>query len=105
MKLIIGKALARADGRAERHKVNGDIRAHRMVIIEVQRLFEAMPQPFHEIERTAQKQDVALDAVSLRQRGNGLIDHCLKDARAQIGLIGALVDQRLDIRLGEHAAA
>ena len=67
VKLIIGKALARADGRAERHKVNGDIRAHRMVIIEVQRLFEALPQPFHEIERTAQKQDIALDAVSLRQ--------------------------------------
>ena len=76
-----------------------------MILIEIERRTETLPQAFHEIERAAQKQDIAFDAVSLRQRSDGLVDHGLEDACAQIRFIRALIDQRLDIRLGEHAAA
>ena len=57
------------------------------------------------MERTAQEHDLALDLSALRQSADGLVDDRLIDGGGDIRLGRALVDQRLDIRFREYAAA
>ena len=58
-----------------------------------------------EMERTSEKSDVAADRLSAGKAGDRLIDYRLENGRGKIFLGRALVDQRLDIRLGKYAAA
>ena len=71
----------------------------------MQRIFERLAQALQKVQRAAQKQHLALDAPALRQPRHRLVHHRLKDAGGDVFLLRALVEQRLDIRLGEHAAA
>ena len=48
---------------------------------------------------------MTFDFTPLRQSLDRLIDDRLINTGGQVLFIRALVDQRLDIRLGEHAAA
>ena len=66
---------------------------------------KTLPKPFAVVQRAAEEHDLALDPASLRQTADGLVDDRLIDRGGDIGFGGALVDQRLDIRLGEYAAA
>ena len=56
------------------------------------------------MQRPAQKRHMAPDGLAAGQAGNGLVHHRLEHRRGQIGLRRAVVDERLNIRLGEHAA-
>ena len=57
------------------------------------------------MQRTAQEGYVPADGLALRQAGDGLNNHGLKDGRSQILLARTIVDERLNVGLGEHAAA
>ena len=77
----------------------------RVRVIQLQRLLKALLQALEEEQRTAEEQHIALDLTALRQTRDGLVDDRLKDGRGNVLLARALVEQRLDVRLGEHAAA
>ena len=66
-----------------------------------ERLFELRK----EMQRAAEKGDVAADRTAAGEPGDGLVDHGLKDGGGKIGGRRALVDERLDVGLGEDAAA
>ena len=57
-----------------------------------------------EVQGTAQEGHGAPDGLAAGKAGNGLIHHRLENGNRQIGLGGALVDERLDVGFGEHAA-
>ena len=57
------------------------------------------------MQRPAQEGYVASDRLSACQTADRLIDNGLKNGRRQILFCRAFVDQRLDIRFGEYAAA
>ena len=96
---------ARRERRADAHEAGRVFGEHGVFVVEVQRLFERFPQSLDEVQRSAQKEHLALDAPALRQARNGLVDDRLKDARRNVLFARALVEQRLDVRFGEHAAA
>ena len=76
-----------------------------MFIVELQRLDEALAQLRQEVERAAEEGDVAAYRPALREVANGLIDDRLENRQRNIRLFGTVVHERLDIRLGEDAAA
>ena len=57
------------------------------------------------MEGTSKECHMPPDGFSAGQTANGLVDHCLKNRCGQIFFCCPLVDQRLDIRFREHAAA
>ncbi|CED90575.1 Hypothetical protein AAM4_0743 [Actinomyces succiniciruminis] len=66
---------------------------------------EGPAQLGQEVQRAAQEHDVAADGAAAGQAGDGLGDHGLEHGGGQVLAGGALVDQRLQVGLGEHAAA
>ena len=48
---------------------------------------------------------MAADGLAAGKARNGLVDDRLEDRGGEVGLRRALVDEGLDVRLGEHAAA
>jgi len=69
-----------------------------------ERAVERLAQLGHEEQRAAEEDDRAVDRASGSQTGDGLRGHRGEDRRGQIGLGGAVVDQRLQVGLREHAA-
>ena len=72
---------------------------------EAERLVKAGAQLAHERQRAAEVDDVALDGTALRQTADGLVDDSHEDGARDVRTFGALIEQRLHVRLGEHAAA
>ena len=68
-----------------------------------ERAVERLAQLGHEEQRAAEEDDRAVDRASGSQAGDGLRSHRGEDRRGQIGLGGAVVDQRLQVGLREHA--
>ena len=89
-------------GSAQRHKQQAVFGAGAG---NAQRFVKALAQRLGEGQRTAQIQDVAADGTPLRQARNGLVDHGLVDGSSDVPCLCALVDQRLDVAFGKHAAA
>ena len=56
-------------------------------------------------QRAAEEEDVPLDLAPLCQAGDGLVDHRTEDAGSHVLTRRALVEEGLDVALGEHAAA
>ena len=77
----------------------------RVLIIQTERLLKALLEALEEEQRAAEEQHIALDLAALCEAGDGLVDDRLKNRGRDILLACALVEQRLDVRLGEHAAA
>ena len=48
---------------------------------------------------------MAADGLAAGKARNGLVDDRLEDRGGKVGLRRTLVDEGLDVRLGEHAAA
>ena len=48
---------------------------------------------------------MAADGLAAGKARNGLVDDRLEDRGGEVGLRRALVDEGLNVRLGEHAAA
>ena len=91
-----------AVGRAERHKIERIFRAD---ALRLQRRVKRVPQLREERQRAAQIQHLAADRASLRQAGDRLVCHGRKNAGAHVALARALVQKRLHVALGKHAAA
>ena len=49
--------------------------------------------------------EIPADLAPLREPRNGLVHDGVKDARGNVGALRALIDERLDVRFREHAAA
>ena len=94
--------LIRIERRAHGDEVQAVFRAH---ALDAQSGVKALAQDAGERQRSAQIQHVALYRPSLRQTGDGLVHDRLIDARRYVLGARALVYQRLDIALGEDAAA
>ena len=105
---VDGVALAgvrRVQARAQRHRKARVLGEDRVRIVQLQRLLEALAQPLAIVQRPAEEHDLALDLSALGQTCDGLVHHRLIDAGGHVRLACALVQQRLDVALGEHAAA
>ena len=100
-RLFLGGIQRRADG----HEAGRSLGEDRVLPVQSQRAAEGKAQPLEKVERSAQKEYVALDAPPLRKPGDRLIDDRLKDGSGDIRLARALIEKGLDIRLCKHAAA
>ena len=83
----------------------GILRVHYLVRGQLQRPDKGLFQLRQEVQRSAQKGHTAPDGLAAGQAGNGLVHHGLENRGRQVCLGGTLVDQGLDVRLGEYAAA
>ena len=70
-----------------------------------QRLVEALAQFGQVLQRTAEEGHVSPDGPAAGEAGDGLGHHRLEDGGGDVLLARALVQKRLHIGLGEHAAA
>ena len=105
---VDGVALAgvrRVQARARRHRKAGVLGEDRVIVVQLQRLLEALAQTLAVVQRPAEEHDLSLDLSALGQACDGLVHHRLVDAGGHVRLACALVQQRLDVALGEHAAA
>ncbi len=75
-----------------------------LVDLAFKRALERGAQFGHEEQRAAEEDDGTVDRAARSQAGDGLRGHRGEDRRGQIGLGGAVVDQRLQVGLREHAA-
>src|SRR5699024_3832602 len=66
---------------------------------------ESIPELIQEVQGAAQKCHMSPDGFSAGQSADGLVDNSLEDGGGQIFPGGTFIDQRLDVRLGKHAAA
>ena len=75
------------------------------LVRQLQRADEGGLELGQKVQRPAQKRNVAADGLAAGKARDRLVDDCLKDRGGKVGLCRALVDEGLDVRLGEHAAA
>jgi hypothetical protein len=73
--------------------------------LEAERFDEAATQLREEGQRSAQERDVAPDGVAAGKAGDRLVDDGLEDRHGEIFARRALIDEGLDVALGEDAAA
>ena len=90
---------------AHRHKIAAVFDRHDFVRRQFQRLNKTLAKLGQEIKRPAQKCDMPTNRTPLRQIANGLVDHRLENRKRDVGFLHTVVNQRLDIRFREHAAA
>ena len=89
------------EGRARRHIVQGIFWAQ---ALHAQNAVKGRPQLGEEGQRPAQVHHLALNLPALGQARDGLIHHGGEDALGDVVFLGALVQKRLDVGLGEHPA-
>ena len=97
--------IARLEGSAHGSKQMGVVGIDDILRRQVQRADEGLFELRQEVKRAAEEGDAAADGLAAGKAGDGLVDDGLKNGGRQIGQRCALVDERLDVRLGEHAAA
>ena len=91
--------------RTEGGEQMGIVRNQSMFVIQMQGTDETGAEFREEMQRSPEEDDMPPDRFAAGQSGNGLVDDSLENGNRQIFLGGSFVDQRLDIRLGEDAAA
>ena len=72
---------------------------------DIQNTVKGIAQTAHKGERTAKIQHIAADGTAFGKTGDGLACYSVEDAGCQVAFFRTLVEQRLDVGLGEHAAA
>ena len=96
---LIGKRCAHG------HEIVAVIDIDNMFVVQFKRLDETFLEFWQEMKRPAKKSDFAIDRTPLRQIADGLIDHGLEDGKSNIGFLGTIIHECLDIRLGKYATA
>ena len=99
--LIVRRAQRRAHG-SETVAVLGENGVH---FVQLQGVHKPLPQTQEEVERSAQKYQLALQFPALSEPGHSLVHHGLENGRRHVLLPPALVQDGLDVALGEHAAS
>ena len=102
---IVAAGVLRLQSRAHGGEQVGVFRVHGGLIGELQGADKGLFQLRQKVQRPAQKGHAAPDGLAAGKAGNSLVHHRLENGGRQVRLGGALVDQRLDIRLGKDAAA
>ena len=97
--------VARIFCRARRDGVRGKVGEVRVRVVQTERFLKTALQALEEEQRPAEEQHIAFDLAALRQTCDRLVDDRLEDRRGDVLLARAFIEQRLHIRLGEHAAA
>ena len=92
-------------GGAGGHEEVGVLGHHAVLLVEVEGLVEALAKLGEVLQRAAEEGHVAADGVAAGQARHGLVGHRLEDGGGDVGRRGALVEQGLDVGLGEDAAA
>ena len=101
----LGSVRRAADGGARRDEEMGVLRTQRVLVVQIERFAEALVELGEILERTAEEGDGAADRTTACQAGDGLRHDGLEDGCRYVFAMGALVDERLHVGLGEHAAA
>ncbi len=76
-----------------------------VLIIQLERDLEALAQLREVVEGTSQERHVTADGAAACEAGDGLRDHGLEDGSGYVFSPCTFVEERLDVRLGEDAAA
>ena len=92
-------------GRAQGHGEAAVFRETGVLLIKLQRLAKPLAQSLAIIQRSPQKQHVSANAVALGKTRDGLVHHGLINAGGHVLLPRPLIQQRLNVRFCEHAAA
>ena len=100
-----GFRVLRLQGRAHGGEKMGVFRVYHHVRRQLQGADKGLFQLRQKMERAAQKGHAASDGLTAGKAGDGLVHHRLEDGGGKVRLGGALVNERLDIRFGKHAAA
>ena len=90
--------------RAQRDRQPTVFREQCVFVIQLQRFPECRAQSLTVVQGTAQEHDFSSDAPPLRQSGDGLAGNGGINAGGNVFLGGTLIQQWLDVGLGEYAA-
>ena len=91
-------------GGADRNEIGGAVGGQHLIGGQIQRFNKPAAQLRQEVQRSAQHRDFAANRPPLRQTADRLVDDCLQDRCSNICFGDSLVQQRLHVGFGEHAA-
>ncbi len=103
--IIHGGTVFTVQSGAQRDIILCIVRKQGMFVIQVQGIDKALLQALLKSQGAAQKSNFSLDLTTLGQTGNGLIHNRLIDAGSDIGFIGSLIQQGLNVGFGKNTAA
>ena len=83
----------------------GTLRGDELVDLAVEDRGKGMSQTRHEVQRTTEEDDLPPDRTAAGQTCDALGGHRLHDRGGKILVLGTVVDERLQVRLGEHATS
>ena len=101
---LLGGLLLREEGRADRDVELGVVGGDEGVSLGQEGLV-GLAQGGQEVQGASEEHDGSANRAPARQAGDGLGGNGVEDGGGQVLVGGTLVDERLNIRLGEHAAA
>ena len=76
-----------------------------MLLVETERLDEALLELGQEVERSAEERDMAVNRTPLCEIADGLVHDGLQDGKRDVSLLRAVIHECLDVRLRKDAAA
>ena len=94
-----------AQGGTDGHVDLGVFRGDDLFRCQVEGFGELFPQLGQVGQRAAEEADCPFDGTAASQAGDGLEDDGLEDRRRDVFLTSSFIEQGLDVRLGEDAAA
>ena len=100
----VGLIVRGAQGRADGGEAVAVLREDGVFLVQLEGVHKALPQAHQEVQWAAQKDDLAFQLSALGQAGDGLVHHCLEDGCGHVLFPATLVQDGLDVALGEHAA-
>ena len=92
--VLVGLAGKRGAGG---HEQVGVRRNDAVLLVQAERLVEAVAQLGEVLQRAAEEGHVAADGMATGKTGDGLVGHGLEDGGSHVGRGGTLVEQRLDV--------
>ena len=75
-----------------------------MLLVETERLDEALLELGQEVERSAEERDMAVNRTPLCEIADGLVHDGLQDGKRDVSLLRAVIHECLDVRLRKDAA-
>ena len=103
---IKGHLVFAVEGCAHGNIIAGVFGEHIAIVgFKLEHIFEGRLQAGEEIEGPAEEDDLPLDLAALGQPADRLVGDGVENAHGDVFLLRALVEERLDVALGEDAAA
>ena len=75
-----------------------------MLLVETERLDEALLELGQEVERPAEERDLAVNRTPLCEIADGLVHDGLQDGKRDVSLLRTVIHECLDVRLCKDAA-